>query len=235
MLRQTAELVPSVRKEDSGMNSDAVMRHYDLLIERYPVLESVGGSILGAYDTLALSYERGGKLLIAGNGGSAADSEHIVGELMKSFLLPDKPVEELASAIMEVDPMLGAELVDGLQHALPAIALCGSPALTSAFANDCNPLLGFAQQVNGLGREDDVLLAISTSGNSRNVLYACVVARAKGMKVLGLTGARECELMRFSNVCIRVPETETFKIQELHLPVYHCLCAMLEERFFGKG
>ena len=124
-------------------------------------------------------------------------------------------------------------LADNLQGALPAIALDGHPALTTAYMNDCEPLLCFAQQVNGYGREEDVLLGISTSGDSKNVLYAAVAAKAEGMKVIGLTGARDSRLSELADVCIKVPQTETYMIQELHLPVYHCLCLMLEERFFG--
>ena len=120
----------------------------------------------------------------------------------------------------------------GLQGALPAMSLGGHPALTTAYMNDCDPLLCFAQQVNGYGMAGDVLLGISTSGNSKNVVYAAVAAKAKGMKVIGLTGANESKLSVMSDVCIRVPERETYKVQELHLPVYHCLCLMLEDTFF---
>ena len=129
----------------------------------------------------------------------------------------------------------GKILQNNLQGALPAIALDGHPALSTAYTNDCEPLLCFAQQVNGYGREGDVFLGISTSGNSQNVMYAATVARAKGMKVIGLTGGKESKLSAFADVCIRVPRTMTYQIQELHLPVYHCLCLMLEERFFGEG
>ena len=125
-------------------------------------------------------------------------------------------------------------LADNLQGSLPAIALVGHPALSTAYMNDCEPLLCFAQQINGYGRAGDVFLGISTSGNSKNILYAATTARAKGMKVIGLTGAKDSKLAQMSDVCIRVSKTETYMIQELHLPVYHCLCLMLEDRFFGK-
>jgi D-sedoheptulose 7-phosphate isomerase len=171
---------------------------------------------------------------VAGNGGSASDSEHIVGELMKEFKLKRKIYADQEERLKQIDPAMGAVLADHLQGSLPAISLVGEPSLTTAFMNDAVPVLIFAQQVNGLGAQGDVFMGISTSGNSQNVLYAAVAARSKGMKVVGLTGAKENRLMEFADVCIRVPETETYKIQELHLPVYHCLCLMLEERFFGE-
>lgn len=181
---------------------------------------------------MADCYEEGGKLLVCGNGGSAADAEHIVGELMKGFKKRRSISNELYHSLIEIDPEKADELVKNLQGGLPAIALDGHPALTTAFSNDCNPLMVFAQQVNGYGNEGDVFLGISTSGNSKNVVYAAMTAKAKGLKVIGLTGSRKSELSRIADVCIRVPETETYMIQELHLPVYHCLCLMLEEKFF---
>jgi len=188
--------------------------------------------ILQAYTILAESYKDGKKLLVAGNGGSAADSEHIVGELMKGFVKPRKLDEEYSKALINANPELGSVLSDALQGALPAIALDGHPALTTAYMNDCEPLLCFAQQVNGYGIAGDVFLGISTSGNSKNILYAATVAKAKGLKVIGLTGEKESKLSAMADVCIRVPRKETFMIQELHLPVYHSLCLMLEETFF---
>ena len=178
-------------------------------------------------------YNHNGKLLIAGNGGSAADSEHIVGELMKGFKLPRNITEDFSVKLIEANEELGPLLATSLQGTLPAIALDGHLSLTTAYMNDCDPLLCFAQQVNGFGKSEDVFLGISTSGNSKNVLYAATVAKAKGMKVIGLTGKKESKLSAFADVCIKVPETETYMVQELHLPVYHCLCLMLEENFFG--
>lgn len=210
------------------------MDQLDILIQRYPILEACREDIQKAFEILAESYEHGGKLLTCGNGGSAADSEHIVGELMKGFKLPRKMTALFSLQLKAVDEELGSVLADNLQGALPAIALDGHPALSTAYMNDCEPLLCFAQQVNGYGNKGDVLLCISTSGNSKNVLYAAVTAKAKRMRVIGLTGAKESNLATFADVCIRVPETETYMIQELHLPVYHCLCLMLEERFFGR-
>lgn len=210
-----------------------LMRHIDLLVERYPSLESAKNDIVAAYLLLEESYKNGGKLLVAGNGGSAADAEHIVGELMKGFKLPRKPEADFAEKLVEENQELGSVLAENLQGALPAIALDGHPALSTAYMNDCEPLLCFAQQVNGYGKSGDVFLGISTSGNSKNVLYAATTAHAKGMKVIGLTGAKDSKLKDMSNVCIKAPQTETYMIQELHLPIYHCLCLMLEDKFFA--
>ena len=179
------------------------------------------------------AYENGGKLLVAGNGGSAADAEHIVGELMKGFKLPRKPETNFAEKLVAENQELGSVLAENLQGTLPAIALDGHPALSTAYMNDCEPLLCFAQQVNGYGKSGDVFLGISTSGNSKNVLFAATTAHAKGMKVIGLTGAKDSKLKDMSDVCIKAPQTETYMIQELHLPIYHCLCLMLEDRFFA--
>ena len=208
-------------------------KHIDLLLERYPQLSAVKSDIIAAYKILESCYQNGGKLLIAGNGGSAADAEHIVGELMKGFKLPRKPDADFAEKLIAADNELGKVLAENLQGALPAIALDGHPALSTAYMNDCEPLLCFAQQVNGYGRPGDVFLGISTSGNSKNVLYAATVAKAKGMKIIGLTGAKDSKLSAAADVTVKVPQTETYMIQELHLPVYHCLCLMLEDKFFG--
>lgn len=207
--------------------------HLNHLIDRYSKLIVCKNDIVHAYNLLEEAYTNGRKLLVCGNGGSASDSEHIVGELMKEFKLKRKVFSDQAVALKGIDAELGQILADNLQGALPAISLTDHSSLQTAFMNDAVPELVFAQQVNGYGKPGDVLLGISTSGNSKNVLYAAVNAKAKGLKVIGLTGAKESKLMRYADVCIRVPETETYKIQELHLPVYHCLCLMLEEKFFG--
>lgn len=212
---------------------EKLVKHVDLLIERYPVLGVCKQDIISAYQILEEAYSAGRKLLVAGNGGSASDSEHIVGELMKEFKMKRKIYAAQIDRLMKIDEEMGTVLADHLQGALPAISLVGEPSLTTAFMNDAVPELVFAQQINGLGRAGDVFLGISTSGNSKNVLYAAVAAKSKGLKVVGLTGEKENRLMEFTDVCIQVPETETYKIQELHLPVYHCLCLMLEEKFFG--
>lgn len=214
--------------------TEKVEAQLKLLIERYPKLSVCKDDIATAYELMKNCYENGGKLLVAGNGGSAADAEHIVGELMKGFKKPRKLPQEYANRLISVNSELGKVLADNLQGALPAIALDGHPGLTTAYMNDCEPLLCFAQQVNGYGNEGDAFLGISTSGNSKNVLYAAVTAKAKGMKVIGLTGQKDSKLSEMADVCIRVPQTETYMVQELHLPVYHCLCLMLEEIFFEE-
>ena len=195
-------------------------QYIDLLILRYPQLIVAKDCIVEAYQILEESYTNDGKLLVAGNGGSAADAEHIVGELMKGFVNPRKLEAEYSDALITVNKELGRVLSENLQGALPAIALDGHLALTTAYLNDCEPLLCFAQQVNGYGRKSDVFLGISTSGNSRNILYAATVAKAKGMKVIGLTGEKDSKLSEISDTCIQVPETETYKIQELHCLLY---------------
>lgn len=208
------------------------MKYLDELIERYPCLHVVKDQIFEAYKILENCYEQGGKLLAAGNGGSAADSEHIVGELMKGFVKKRQVSEEFESALKQVDEEKGRELADKLQGGLPAIALSGHPGLSTAYLNDVDGDLIYAQQTYGYGGKNDVLLGISTSGNSKNVDYAVVVAKAIGMKVIGLTGKDGGKLGKSADVAIIVPEQETYEIQELHLPVYHTLCLMLEEHFF---
>lgn len=210
-------------------------KHINELITRYPILAPCREDILRAYEVLETCYTQGRKLLVAGNGGSAADSEHIVGELMKEFKLKRRVYADQAESMQRIDPEMGRILAENLQGALPAISLCEHSGLNTAYMNDSGePALIFAQQVNGYGRKGDVFLGISTSGNSKNILYAAVAAKAKGLKVIGLTGQKESRLATLADVCIRVPEVETYKIQELHLPVYHALCMMLEEHFFGS-
>lgn len=207
-------------------------KYLDELAKRYPVLGSVKGQISEAYKILETCYENGGKLLIAGNGGSCADSEHIVGELMKGFIKRRAVPEDFAKALISADPSRGEELAGKLQGGLEAISLTGHPGLSTAYLNDVDGDLIYAQQTYGYGKKGDVFLGISTSGNARNVMYALTTARALGMKTIGLTGKDGGALKREADVAIVVPENETFKIQELHLPVYHALCLMLEERFF---
>ena len=211
---------------------ESIIRILDELLDRYPSLVEQRESIIGVYNVLEESYANGRKLLVAGNGGSAADSEHIVGELMKAFIKPRKLDERLQNKLKSIDDKLGQVLADNLQGALPAIAVTGHVGLSTAYLNDCNPLLSFAQQVNGFGNEGDVFLGISTSGNSENILYALVTAKAKGMKTVGLSGRDGGKMRELCDAIIIAPETETFKIQELHLPIYHALCLMLEARFF---
>jgi D-sedoheptulose 7-phosphate isomerase len=202
------------------------------LIERYPVLSDNKEDIKKAFDIIRDSYSHNGKLLIAGNGGSAADAEHIAGELMKTFSKKRDLPESFISEIKKVDAEISEYLVSRMQPGLPAIALSGHASLNTACINDIDGNITFAQQVYGYGNEGDVLLAISTSGNSKNILYASAVARVKKLKIIALTGKSGGKLKQFSDVCICVPETETWKIQELHLPVYHVLCMLLEDHFF---
>ena len=205
----------------------------DELIDRYPKLESIKKDIEVAYELIKNMYKDGGKLLVGGNGGSAADSEHIVGELMKGFCKKRKISTDLAEKLENINEDLGLELGKCLQGALKAIAITGHTGLTTAFANDVDPNMIFAQQVYGYGDNKDILLCISTSGNSKNLIYAAITAKAKGMKVITLTGKDGGKLKEYSDISIIVPENETFKIQELHLPIYHALCLELEEFFFG--
>lgn len=208
------------------------MKYLEELVERYPVLDAVKDDVRKAYELLEACYEQGGKLLIAGNGGSCADAEHIVGELMKGFVKRREVSDSFAECLRNADEVRGAELAKKLQGGLPAIALTGHAGLSTAYLNDVGGDLIFAQQTYGYGRPGDVLIGISTSGNAKNVMYAMTVAKALGMKTIGLTGKDGGALKREADVSVVVPETETFKIQELHLPVYHALCLMLEERFF---
>lgn len=210
-------------------------KHIDLLIERYPILEECRQSIIDAYLVMEEAYEGDHKLLIAGNGGSAADSEHIAGELMKRFKTPRPVTPEMAEKLIAIDPVRGENLAKNLERGLMAIPLVAHEALSTAYINDVDGLGVFAQQLFGFGRPGDVFLGISTSGNSKNVMSATVVARALGIKVIGLTGAKGGELAEVADVAVKVPETETYMIQELHLPVYHCWCLMLEDKFFGNS
>ena len=197
------------------------------LYVRYPQLRSCEGAISHALDLLLSCYRGSGKVLTCGNGGSAADAEHIVGELMKKFRRHRAIDPEIAAK-------LPPELVSKLEGALPAVSLVSMSGILTAFANDVAWETAFAQQVLGLGRAGDVLIALSTSGNSANCVNAALVARAKGMKVVALTGADGGKLAELADAAIRVPETETYKVQELHLPVYHALCAALEAELFRE-
>lgn len=209
-------------------------KHIDLLIERYPILAECRQSLIDAYLIMEEAYEGDHKLLIAGNGGSAADSEHIAGELMKRFKTPRPVTPEMAEKLKSIDPVRGADLAKNLERGLMAIPLVAHEALSTAYINDVDGLGVFAQQLFGFGRPGDVFLGISTSGNSKNVISATVVARALEIKVIALTGAKGGELAQVADIAVKVPETETYMIQELHLPVYHCWCLMLEDKFFGK-
>jgi len=213
------------------MKDTTAQFEHDLYL-RYPQLSACQPEIHKAYLILETCFRSGHKLLTCGNGGSAADSDHIVGELMKGFLKRRPITGALRDNLALMYGSGGSEIADGLQGALPAISLVQHAALITAFANDVAPDMIFAQQTAGYGRAGDVLIAISTSGNSRNVVRAVQVASAIGMSTIGLTGAKGSKLSVLCDAAVCVPEQETFKVQELHLPVYHALCCMLEEEFF---
>jgi D-sedoheptulose 7-phosphate isomerase len=211
-----------------------VKKRLSLLLERYPVLHPCQDELSAALDLLVAAYQAGNKLLVCGNGGSAADSEHMVAELMKGFL-KRRPISPAHAAQLEVvDPTEGKAIARRLQGALPAISLASAMSLTTAIANDIDFEMIFAQQVYGLGRPGDVLLGISTSGNSRNVSNAVIVAKALGLGTIVLTGRSGGTLAPLAQVSIKVPADDIAEIQELHLPVYHWLSTELEETFFRE-
>ena len=211
------------------------MNKKEELFGRYPELLSCEADIDRALELMIETYENGGKILVCGNGGSCSDAQHIVGELMKGFLLK-RPMSAAQKKAFE--NALGAEEADAfasrLQRGLPAIALDGQSALMTAYLNDADPDYVYAQEVFGYGKKEDLLIGISTSGNSKNVVLAMKAAKALGIRGIALTGAKESKLSALATATVRVPSTETFKIQELHLPVYHYLCAAIEEKFFGE-
>jgi D-sedoheptulose 7-phosphate isomerase len=209
-------------------------KRLSLLFERYPILRACEKELSSALDLLVTTYQGGNKLLVCGNGGSAADSEHIVAELMKGFL-KRRPISSAHAAQIEAaDKTDGMAIALRLQGALAAISLASPVSLTSAIANDIDFEMIFAQQVYGLGRPGDVLLGISTSGNSKNVSHAVIVAKALGLKTIVLTGRSGGGLAPLADVAIKVPSDEIAEIQELHLPVYHWLSTELEETFFAE-
>ncbi|HOJ78875.1 MAG TPA: SIS domain-containing protein [Bacillota bacterium] len=209
--------------------------YFNRLLERFPVLKECGQSILMAEQLISQAFQAGQKLLVCGNGGSAADAEHLSGELLKSFLKQRRLSDELISkmAVEAGRTAIETDWINRLQGSLPVIVLTTNGAIATAISNDQGADLIFAQQVLGCGASGDVLVCISTSGNSENILKAAIVAKAKGIKVIGLTGLTGGRLISVCDVNINVPVQETYQIQELHLPIYHCLSAMLEEEFFG--
>ena len=196
------------------------------LLIRYPSLEACIEDIEKAKDAMIACYEQGGKILLCGNGGSSADCEHIAGELMKGFLKKRPVLED--ERLKEFDE----EFLKRLQGGLPAIALPSMTGVNTAFANDVDPEMVYAQAVLALGKENDILIGLSTSGNAANVANALKVAKALNMKVIGLSGGTGGKMKEISDICICAPEKETYKIQELHLPIYHYLCAMVEDYFY---
>ena len=209
------------------------MNRIQQLIFSYPGLDVCASDIKAAFNILRDCYRGGGKLLTCGNGGSASDAEHIVGELMKGYLLKRPISDEMRAKLASASPQDGEYLADHLQGGLPAISLVSQTSLLSAIANDTAADMVYAQQVYTYGREGDTLLGISTSGNSTNVIRAMQVARALGLRTIGLTGRTGGKLKALCEVCIRVPANDTTLVQERHLPIFHVLCAMLEEEFFG--
>ena len=211
----------------------------DTLIARYPALEGCGTDIRAAITALCECYRAGGKLIVCGNGGSASDAEHIVGELMKGFLLPrhlDEAMLDKLHAVCDAkDPRAVDYFMQNLQGALPAISLPSQLAISTAFSNDQAPDLTFAQQVLGLGKEGDILLGITTSGNSKNVIYAFEIAKALGLTTVALTGTPGGRVAAddLADIVIKAPASETYVIQEYHLPIYHALSIAAEEEFFG--
>lgn len=207
-------------------------RYLNELIERSPVLKNCQQELVRAAEALIDCFKNSGKLLVCGNGGSAADALHITGELMKGFVLPREIPEEDREQI-KLHSHNAEYIINNLQRALPVISLVSEISLCTAYMNDKAADLCFAQQVYGYGTQGDVLLAISTSGNSKNVLYAAEVAHSKKMKVIGLTGEGGGSMFELSDILIAVPEHDTYKVQELHLPIYHALCLAIENEFFG--
>ena len=214
------------------MLKPATIGEITLLLNRYPALKILRGHLVRAVEELVWTFSNGGKLLICGNGGSAADSLHITGELMNSFVKRRPLSEDVILRFREQFPEVAEYYINNLQGALPAISLVSESALMTAYGNDNTADLVFAQQVFGYGKANDVLLAISTSGNSGNVLHAARVARAMGLKVIGLTGEKGGALAELSDILLNVPSGITYQIQEMHLPIYHTLCLAVEAELF---
>ena len=200
-------------------------------IERNPELSGLKNDIISAFEAISQTYKNGGTLFVCGNGGSCSDSEHIVGELMKSFK-KYRPIDSAVKASLMAMGEDGKSLAESLEGGLPAVSLSSHPSLSSAFINDKNPLMCYAQQLSVMGKKGDVLMVLSTSGNAQNCLYAVLTAKAMGIKTVLLAGKTGGKIKALADVSIVVPANETYLVQELHLPIYHCLCAMLEEEYF---
>ena len=209
---------------------DSTLAHLEEFVERYPQLVFLKESVRQAGELICTCYQAGGKVLVCGNGGSAADCEHIVGELMKEFILPRRVSSHDAECLNRVGY---GQLADSLQRGIPAIALTAHTSISTAILNDTDPQVCFAQQVYVYGKPNDLLLALSTSGNSANIINALNVARAFGLSTLGLSGNKPCAMDELCDIIIKVPSETTFKVQEFHLPVYHTICLMAEEELFG--
>jgi len=211
------------------MKNDKIL---DQLCERYPSLSDLKDRIAEAAGMIIDCYTRGGKLLVCGNGGSSSDSDHFAAELMKSFESRRPLDESLKKRFTEISGSRGKILAEKLEHSLPAISLPSNTALTTAISNDIDPSMIFAQQIIGFGNEGDVLIGISTSGNSQNVVDACITARTLNLNVIGITGITGGKMKQYCDLLINVPETRTAWVQELHLPVLHAICLIVEDHFY---
>jgi D-sedoheptulose 7-phosphate isomerase len=220
----------NIKRNTLDMKSNKILQE---MLNRYIVLQHLEEPILKAAGLIIDSYKSGGKVLVCGNGGSCSDADHIVGELMKSFEGHRPLAAEFQQKLIELSPERGNMLAEKLQQGLPAISLTGNNALITAIANDINGDVIFAQQVTGLGNKGDVLIGLSTSGNSKNVIDAFIVAKAKGLATVGLTGETGGQMKDWSDILINVPGKRTAYVQELHLPVYHAICMMIETELFG--
>jgi D-sedoheptulose 7-phosphate isomerase len=205
----------------------------DQLFERYPELSGLRNSITDVAGMIIHCYTRGGKLLICGNGGSSADADHFAAELMKSFESGRSLDESLKERFLEISGTRGRFLGEKLEHSLPAISLPSNTALTTAISNDIDPSLIFAQQVIGYGEEGDVLIGISTSGNSQNIVDACITAKVLNLNVIGITGETGGKMKHYCDLLVNVAETRTARVQELHLPVLHSICLIVENHFYS--
>ena len=211
---------------------ESTKKIYEELLQRYPLLQAEKENILSAFQAIKATYQGGGTLFCAGNGGSAADCEHIVGELLKCFK-KRRDIDSKTAGNLLKNGEDGAFILSKLEGSLPAVSLVSQTGILTAFANDKAWETAIAQQLYGLAKAGDCFLALSTSGNSKNCVYAAMVAKAKAVRTVARTGENGGKLKEICDCCVCVPETETFKVQELHLPVYHCICAMLEEEFFA--
>jgi D-sedoheptulose 7-phosphate isomerase len=212
-----------------------VRNEFDLLFTHYPSLEVCRESVDAAYQLLNNCYRNKGLIMVCGNGGSAADAEHIVGELMKGFKLRRPLTSEQRLLLKSTFPDDGDFLSENLQQAIPAISLVSQTSISTAFINDVAPEMVYAQLVMGYGKPGDALIGLSTTGNSKNVVNACKIAKALGIQTVAFTGEKESRLSEICDATIRVPAQEVYRVQEFHLPVYHTLCAMLELDAFGTA
>ena len=204
------------------------------LLERYPALKDTAPEIEVAIKAIIETYKNNGKILLAGNGGSASDCEHMAGELMKSFVRKRKIDKKLKDKLIEIDPINGEYIGSTLESPLKAVALTSHPSLSTAYSNDRDPYLVFAQQLLGFGESGDIFIAFSTSGNSKNILSTTTLAKAMGIKIISMTGKNGGALALVSDIAIKAPSNETYRIQEYHLPIYHTICLEVEKHFFTE-